>query len=377
MWLLRLGLYELVREKERGDDWVWIMDHTLQLGPMKCLVIVGVRLNVWAQKRGPLCHEELTLLNLTPMEQATGACVHEALLATQAVTGVPRLIVSDGGTELKKGIELLNRTQPEVSHTHDIKHKMALLLKKELEHSDRWNAFVRQSNQAKIGVVQTGLAFLTPATLKVKARYMNLDLLVNWGKKVLQYLERLPTIPGLDVDPAKLATKFGWLHDYRRDLQEWSELLSLAEAAEDYVRHEGYHRGARRALATRLDRVATTKAAKGMRADILDFVGHESALAKSAQERLLGSSEVLESLIGKYKQLQSTHSKGGMTAMLLSIGAIVGRKSDELVRVALSHIRTSAVTEWCRKNLGITIQAQRMAAFSGNKNNIQIEPPAN
>ncbi len=35
MWLLRLGLYELSRRKEHADDWVWIIDHTIKVGPVK------------------------------------------------------------------------------------------------------------------------------------------------------------------------------------------------------------------------------------------------------------------------------------------------------------------------------------------------------
>jgi hypothetical protein len=43
LWLLRLGLYHLDRPQERADDWMWIVDHTLQLGDRKCLIIVGIR----------------------------------------------------------------------------------------------------------------------------------------------------------------------------------------------------------------------------------------------------------------------------------------------------------------------------------------------
>ena len=30
LWLMRLGLYQLSRPKVRADDWMWIMDHTMQ-----------------------------------------------------------------------------------------------------------------------------------------------------------------------------------------------------------------------------------------------------------------------------------------------------------------------------------------------------------
>jgi hypothetical protein len=31
LWLLRVGYYKLTRPKEQADDWVWIVDHTIQL----------------------------------------------------------------------------------------------------------------------------------------------------------------------------------------------------------------------------------------------------------------------------------------------------------------------------------------------------------
>jgi hypothetical protein len=371
MWLLRLGLYELTREKEQADDWVWIMDHTIQLGPWKCLVIVGVRLSAWNKNRGPLCHEDLTLLNLTPMEHATGEAVHQAMVETIAVTGVPRQITSDGGTDLKKGVELLHQEHPKIAHVHDIKHKTALLLKKELEHNEQWTTFVTQSNKAKLGMTQTTLACLVPPSMKTKARYMNLDTLVAWGGDILQYLDSPPTDPKAKVDLVKLEEKCGWIREYRGPLQEWSELLTVAGTAEQYIREEGYHSAARSALEQQLAPLATTASAQRMSAAVLEVVANESAAAKPTDERLMGSSEVLESLIGKYKQMQNTHSKGGMTAMLLSFGAIVSEKTHEIIGKALDCVQTKQVGEWCCKKLGVTLQSQRKLAFAGNKNEIQ------
>ena len=145
MWLLRLGLYELTRPKQRAEDWVWIMDHTIQLGPWKCLIIVAIRLSAWEPNRGPLKHEDLALVNLTPMDHATGDEVHRRLRATVSQTGAPRAVVSDGGTELKRGMELFGKDQPGVAHVQDIKHKGATLLKHRLEADPRWANFVTQS----------------------------------------------------------------------------------------------------------------------------------------------------------------------------------------------------------------------------------------
>ncbi|MBC1218526.1 hypothetical protein GNF09_00755, partial [Nostoc sp. UCD120] len=41
-WLGRIGLYELNREKEYRDDWIFIVDLTVELGKEKGLVVLGV-----------------------------------------------------------------------------------------------------------------------------------------------------------------------------------------------------------------------------------------------------------------------------------------------------------------------------------------------
>lgn len=367
-WLLRLGLYELTRPREQADDWAWIMDHTLQLGPYKSLVIVGVRLSVWRQNRRPLQHADLALLNLTPMEHSTGDAVHEALEQTVAVTGVPRLVLCDGGSELERGMELLQTDHPQVARVYDVKHKTALLLKKELEQDSRWSEFITAVTRTKVGIAQTSLAFLVPPALKTKARYMNLETLVTWGRGTLGYLKKPRINPQAPIDLSKLKSKLGWLARYRRPLEEWSELIAVADATNEYVRRHGYHRTARRGLSARLTPLATSAPACRMRTAVLDFVEEQSRAADSPRERLLGSSEILESLIGRYKQLQSTHSKGGMTAMLLSIGAIVSQKTHDVIEAALTSTKTKAVAEWTTRMLGITLQSQRLFALgSGTK----------
>ena len=45
LWLLRIGLAALLRPKVIAEDWVWMVDHSIQIGQCKCLVILGIRLS--------------------------------------------------------------------------------------------------------------------------------------------------------------------------------------------------------------------------------------------------------------------------------------------------------------------------------------------
>lgn len=370
LWLLRVGLYELTRPKEQADDWAWIMDHTIQLGPWKCLIILGVRLSAWEPRRGPLGHEDMTLLSLTPMEHSSGPEVEKRLREAVAQTGPPREIVTDGGADLKKGIGLFCRDHASVAHVGDIKHKAATLLKRHLEADPRWQAFGTRAQQTKREVTQTALAYLNPPALKNKARYMNLEPLVSWGRDALAFLDQPQSVAGQPVDKTALRTKLGWLSEYREALAEWSALLRVVEVAEDYVRRQGFHALAAEELRRELALPAQPPVARQVGDELLAFVAEQSAQAGPG-ERLIGSSEVIESVIGKYKRMQGTHSQGGMTAMILSVGAIVADKALATIRQALAAIRTQNVLDWTRTHLGITLQAQRCLAFNRNKNRIQ------
>lgn len=366
LWLLRLGLYELTRPKPKADDWVWIMDHTVQLGTLKVLLIVGVRLSAWEPERGPLQHEDLALLDLMPMRHSNGQVVEARLEAVAEQTGVPRAIVCDGGADLRSGIAGFRQSRPSVASLYDIKHKTALLLQSQLEKDARWARFLSRVNQARAQMLLTELACLIPPSLKPKARYMNLPPLVRWGLEALAFLDNPREVPGQAILPQRLEEKLGWLREYREALYHWSVLLAIAETAEHYVRHAGYHAAAAEDLQGRLDGLEINLAAQAMVTTLVKFAAEQSAQARPG-ERLIGSSEVLESLIGRYKQLQGTHRQGGVTPLVLGIGAMVVRHTAELIGHALHTIRTVDVLEWCHKHLGFTLQAQRRHAFQEQK----------
>ncbi len=363
MWLLRIGLHELTREKENADDWIWIVDHTVQIGKVKCLVIVGCHQSQWQQQPRPLEHGDLQLLALQPVEQSDGPTVHKQLEQVAAKTGVPRSIVSDHGADLKRGIEAFQQKHPQTDNVYDIAHKMAILVKRELKSDDHWAQFLKQMAHTKQRLQQTSLAFLVPPSLKNKARYMNLDAVVSWGKKALAYLENPPPVEGVQADIDTLNEKLGWLRNYGKSLAEWADMMHVVGTTLEYVRHHGYHRRARDELREELELVCGDGLGRRMSEQVLWFVAEQSSAAKG-DERLIGSSECLESLIGKGKRLEGQQSKSGFTKMILGMAASVVEPTKQYVSGALSAVKTRDVLQWCHENLGVSVQSQRRLAFA-------------
>ena len=351
-----------MKPKEQADDWVWIIDHTVQLGVEKCLLILGVRLREFTSDL-TLKYEDVEPIALYPVTSSNGEVVFQQLEETIEKTGLPRAIVADQGSDLKSGIESFIQAHPSTSSLYDIKHKTAALLKQHLQHDETWNRFTQRAAQTKSQVQQTAMAFLAPPNQRTKARYMNLEILVRWGRRALVVLDHIEKRTDSRESHKKIQAKLGWLTEFRAPIQEWDALCQSAITAERFVRQQGLWQDCALELARRFEpRVASPKV-RQIREQILDFVKHESAKARP-EERLPGSSEIIESVLGTMKRLEQDQSKSGFTGLILGTAAIVSHTTQEVVAKAMETVPTKKVIQWIKDNLGQSVQSKRNIAFS-------------
>jgi hypothetical protein len=111
-----------------------------------------------------------------------------------------------------------------------------------------------------------------------------------------------------------------------------------------------------------LDQMPTFKTnyskVNAVRQELLTFIEEESAKAKP-DERLLGSSEVIESLFGKLKYLEKDQSKSGFTVLLLALAASLSSTTVDVVQKARESVPTKKVFQWFNDNIGQSVQSKR------------------
>ena len=214
LWILRLGYYKLTRAKEKAEDWVWIVDHTVQVGAEKCLVILGLRLCCLPENRS-LSHEDVEPIALFPVKESNGEIVYQQLEEAIQKTGIPREIIADHGSDVKAGIDKFCQKHQQTCSVYDIKHRSAILLKNELQEDKDWVEFTQLSAQTKKRVQQTSLAPLAPPNQRTKSRYMNIDTLIQWGCEVLTFLDRQKEEPNKEFDHKQIEEKLGWVFSFR------------------------------------------------------------------------------------------------------------------------------------------------------------------
>ena len=357
LWLLRLGYYQLTRPKVPATDWVWIIDHTIQIGPEKCLVILGLRLSQLPPGKAGLQHADVELLDLVPVQKSNQRVVYQPLEKVVAQTGVPREILSDHGSDLQAGTKQFCERHPETCAVYDIKHQTAAVLKRELEHAVTWQAFLHLAGQTKVPLQQTPLARWAPPTPKVKARDLNVAPRVTWGRRILACLEQ-PEAEWPTVEPQRVHEKLDWLKHFQPALAEWAELFAVSTATESVVRHQGLGAATPVVLEQQLPSLMHTERGQRVGQELLSFVKTQAAQARP-QERLIGSSEVIESVLGKLKRIEQDQATGGFTGLVLSLGAIVSQTTEAVIHKALETVSTQDVRAWCQEKLGKSVQAQR------------------
>ena len=367
LWLLRLGYYKLTRLKDISDDWIWIIDHVVQLGQQKCLAIYGIRKSHLSTIDRSLTFEDLEPLAIIPVAKSNGDIVLQQLKDTIETTSVPREIIGDHGSDIKKGIDQFCLEYPETSYVHDIKHKIALIAKKEFEGNDIWEEFIKLCSQTKKNIQQTPLGFLIPKNQRTKARYMNIDATIVWGVDVLEFIDEQHKNPSGRLDPKIINDKIGWVKKYSQQIKEWSEMLRAISLSEQFIREKGICENNYSLLKKILSQIQDiSPQIKRFKNKILDFVKLES-LKAGIGEKLLGSSEIIESAFGKLKEVEKSQSKSGFTGLILMLSAMVSKTDMDTVSRALESVPVQKVFDWCEKYIGKSEQSNRKTFLKGGE----------
>ena len=359
MWLLRLGYFRLHEPLEPADDWCYLLDHAIQIGKHRFLGIIGIRLSKLPPMGECLQLSDMRAIALLPAEKSTQEIVHQQLETLRIQTGItPCSLLSDGGRDLTGGIARFCKAHPETQGFGDLPHQAALLLKKRLKDDARWCGFISQATQTKFETLQTELAFLMPPALRSKARYMNLKSMLAWAQKILTFLDDPVLIPASFCSNELLQAKFAWLSEYRNDVQLWCSWLALTDASLDMVRRCGYCEATSEAIKPLLEPLCDSEMKLQLASELIARVQQECANVSSGI-RMPGSTEILESSLGKLKAIEGSQSKSGFSSLVLVWAALFGTTTMSTIKDAMLTVPTKLVQRWANKNLGLTVQSKR------------------
>jgi hypothetical protein len=358
-WLLRCGLFLLRRFVPPRSDWVWILDCTIRIGQKKCLLILGVSLEQLRAHKGALEHHQVVVLDLWVTAHCTGIDIEKRLKDLAGRVGVPWQIVSDHGSDLSKGVCLFHAANPVVVNTYDVTHKLACLVKAELKADPRWAEFLRYCTSSLFQLQQSRGAFLTPPAPRSLERYMNVDRHTEWAVRMLAVLDTpdkalVAELLGLDEQEANsfLEEKLGWLRDFRQEVARYQRLIEAVKQTEEEVKNDGLSRQTAARLWQRMPAQLRRDASlKEFLRSLKGYLKEEGSKVPVGQS-WLGTSDVIESLFGKYKCFLEKSPDGEVGASVLALPLLTVDLTAELVHEALLTVSVQDVRSWANDSVG-------------------------
>ncbi len=365
-WLGRIGLYELNRQKQQLQDWIYVVDLTLELGREKALVIYGISEQIWQSqvlKEGrALKHTDGEILGIEVTQSATGEWIQEILLSLTTQVGIPRQIVADNGSNLKKGIKLYQEKHPQVMYTYDVTHGMANLLKKELVPAQDFQDFLADCHRCKQQLQQTELAFLAPPSQRAQCRYFNTERLVNWAINLLNCPLKICSqlLPSIETNKLeqRLKEKLIWLHKYREQILLWQKMTQMTRSLEKQLKILGLNRQSVEQFSKTLSLMSIPQSLEPFKQKILNYLQAE-IFPLEDNRTILATSDVLESIFGKYKCFSQRCPLQDLRSMLLTIPLTTMNLTKDLITKALSKVRGVDLSQWIDDVFGQSMFSKR------------------
>ena len=364
-WIMRLGIYRLGKPIEKRNDWIFILDHTIDFGTKKCLVVLGVTMETLVKKKCRLAHEDVRTLDISIVEKATAKSVEKILDKVSEKTGTPVQIVSDKGRSINRAVSDFIGKHKGVKHTYDVTHKAAILLRHHLEEDPKWKYVTKKMWNAKRDLLFTPLGFISPPKPKDKGRWQNLDIYLEWIEKALNFRKCKATPEEAEIFDRKL----GWIGKTKRMFSEWRKMLEMIDLLKVQIKILGFRKDSLKVFEKASSGIPlSTERLRLLKREIIDYIVEESEGLEDGKSRL-GTSDIIESAFGRYKGFSGKTPMKEVGRAVLAIAVFTGKFDAAEVKTAMESVTAKDTEDWLRQNIGESFFSKRKRAFSLKKIN--------
>jgi len=343
-WVEKVGFYNLFLPKEKANDWIIILDESIQMGQNKILLIYGIREKNIDFNR-PLKLQDLRVLRELVLSDSSGGIIAEELKELQNEIGIIKYAVCDGGRNLVKALSL-NKTP----HIHDLTHKLAIIVKKIFEKDTIYLKIVEEMTKLRKKYFHSKISHLIPPAIRTKSRFLNIDIISEWLKNTLRYVE----LKKENYD------YFDWLLKYKDFIKDFCEINEKINCIEKLLKTNGFSKKTKNESEILLEELKNQKGEifkDGLKEYFVDIEN------KMVSDKMLICSDIIESSFGKYKNYVSNNKMAGVTNLILCLSAFTSDFSEETIKKALESTTINDIKKWSADFIGKTVFQKRKEAF--------------
>lgn len=357
-WVSKMGLFTMKQGaiSLQGKEVSLIIDESIRLGQEKLLLILSIPFE--KVKNTALSFQDVEVVYMKGAISWTGQKIKQVLEELKLSHGFEiKSIVSDEDSKLLKACRLAG-----IVHVPDISHAVATCLRKVFEKAEEFICFKNLiSSYASKGVNQE-LSYLCPPKQRTKARFMNLSKVVKWANSMLERTDKLNKVE---------AEFFKDLSGQIDFLGELKRCLAVAKHICLPLKLKGL---SKQTIKQAQEQIIALNVVDGYLGDFLKhlqsyLVRYQETIFNGVAVSIHVSSEIIESMFGKYKSKANNYALTGLTSLNLEL-PIYGTSIEQIpqqMTEALEAISIANLNKWKKDNSTESQLVKRQKFFEKGK----------
>jgi len=353
VWSKKFGLYHIEREIPKSNDWVIILDESIEFGNDKMLVVLGIREQAIDYSKA-LQYQDLECLALKISSSWKGVEINNVLNEIESKVGKIKYAIADMGNSIKKALSISG-----ISHVEDLTHKLSWIIKNIFEKNEDFIAYAKMLAHLRKTMALSKMAYILPPTQRVHSRFMNLKPIIDWGLSIIEAHKKGSLLP------IEYAQRLSVVVEYEELLKELSQIVEQAIMIQKILKNKSVSEDTIKECKINLDKLPNKPNVNKFKTEVLIyFENMRSIKHEQKSKNLLCSSDILESSFGKYKNYINNNKSIGITALSLTIPAFLNDYSDKnTILSAMENIRISDLKSWSKNNIGDSLITRRKAVL--------------
>lgn len=361
---MRLGLGLLNQVFPIHEKWAAIVDHSIDIGTKKALVVLRVPLDTLTKKKTALTLADCECIGLTVSEIVNGESISDDLNAIFTQAGDPSVIIKDCDRTLQKGVRLCaQKRSSEYPVIDDVSHVVASTLKAEYEQSSAYKQFTALTAKGAKRLRQTRLASLVPPKLRSKGRFQSIGKQGEWGRKMLTLVNFCGPIEK-DSPLEKLRDVFSELPRMASFISDFAKTTQITSTFMKALKNKGLNPETYVDCQQLLKKLAPES---GIKTHLQHWLQkHQTIQQQFPSISLPVSSDIIESLFGNFKHIIERSPQADMNRTTLLIPALCGQHDEARIIQVLKQTPHNELKSWDKENIPYTVRKERQLFFNKN-----------
>ena len=388
-WVMRLSMVrlqsvQLLQGAARHlipftNGWIWMIDTSITLGTGKLLSVLALEAHHYSLAGCAPGFHHVRCVAVAVSPSWTGEGLADLLERVISVVGRPAAYLKDGGSELKRAVDLLSERGRGSPVIDDISHAVANMLKRRYETHPQFATFLSACGRVSSRLKHTVLACLAPPKVQTKSRFMNVHRLVRWADWVLGLLPAGRAKAGSVV--AKLRMCLDELPACRTLIRQFRADAVALLACQKILKTRGLTHDTLHECEPLLDTMASVR----VRQEFSRYLHHQLETAQQLGLDEVGlpiSSDPIESLFGLTKQ----HGVGPVkdaNRMALRIPALGGvptlEEAQQVLEITVNqqHALSDGVSSLTKQRRQMRAEPHHLEQLGSGRDqgNVELIPP--